>query len=43
MDKKDTFANKAGQFIANVLIACIAASLSACAIALAVRFITWLF
>jgi hypothetical protein len=43
MDKKDTFGNKLGKFVANVVVACLAVCLSACFVALTLRFITWLF
>lgn len=43
MDTKNTFGAKVGQFLADVFIGCIAVCLSACAIALTVRFIMWLF
>lgn len=43
MDNKNTFYYKAGQFIGMVFTGCVVACISACSIALAVRFITWLF
>ena len=43
MENKNTFGTKAGQFVANMLVGCMAVCLSACAVALTVRFIMWLF
>lgn len=43
MNKEKTFGAKIGQFLGAVFITCIAACLSAIAIALTVRFIAFLF
>lgn len=43
MDKKNSFGTKVGRFLGNVFVACIAACLSAIAIAITVRFIVWMF
>ena len=43
MEGKNTFSTKVGQAVANVFVACIATCLAACAIAMTVRFIVWLF
>lgn len=43
MDKEKTFGAKVGQLLAYVLVTCFAACVSACAIALTVRFISWMF
>lgn len=43
MDKKVSFGYRAGQFIANVFVACCTICVSAILIALTIRFIAWLF
>lgn len=42
-EKNENFANKMGRFMGNTLVACIAICLSACMIALTMRFVMWLF
>ena len=42
-EKNESFANKMGRFMGNTLVACIAICLSACMIALTMRFVMWLF
>jgi hypothetical protein len=43
VEKKESFATKMGQFVANMTVACVAVCLSAFVIALTLRFIIWLF
>jgi hypothetical protein len=43
MDKENTFGDKVCQAVGNILVGCISVCLAACAIALTVRFIMWLF
>ena len=43
MNTENSFSGKVGQFVANILVGCIGACLSACAVALTVRFIIWMF
>lgn len=43
MEKKDNYSAKVGRFIGNVFVSCLAACICAIAIALTVRFITWIF
>lgn len=38
-----TFSEKVGRLVGNAFVVCIASCVVACAIALTVRFITWLF
>lgn len=43
MNKETSFSTKVGHFIGNVFVACLAACISAIAVALTVRFILLLF
>lgn len=43
MDNKENFATKCGRFVGNMLFLCLSACVASVAIALAVRFIVWLF
>ena len=43
MNNKESFATKCGRLIGNMLFLCLSACIASVAIALAVRFIVWLF
>lgn len=43
MNKERSFSSKLGQIVADIFVGCLAACVSAVAIALTVRFIIWLF
>lgn len=43
MNKDHNFSSKLGQIVADVFVGCLAACVTAVAIALTVRFIVWLF
>ena len=43
MNKERNFSSKLGQIVADIVIGCLAACVSAVAIALTIRFIVWLF